>query len=211
MTALSHVEQLARRRQAGCVTLAAVAIVSGVTFLVAPPYRALVGYGLYAIPAHLLISFLPHEPYLFYVAKLYPPRLIATVGTVSCSAAIVLDYWLIGWFVNMGLVRSRLDQSRAYQIAERIFRKAPPLLIAGAALAPVPFYPVKILAIACDYPLIWFMIALAVGRWPRFYLLAVGGQKVQAPNSWLLWATLGLAVVAVLQIWRTRRNRARPE
>lgn len=202
-------EPPAWRSRAAYVTLAIVASISGVTFLMAPQYRALVRYGLYAIPAHLLISFLPHEPYLLYVAKLYPPWLIATVGTASCTAAIVLDYWLIGWFVNKGLVRSRLDQWRPYQIAERIFRKAPLLLIVGAAFAPVPFYPVKILAIACDYSLIRFAAAMAVGRWPRFYLLAVGGRKVQAPNALLLWAAVGLAAIAVVQIWRTRRGSGR--
>jgi membrane protein YqaA with SNARE-associated domain len=194
------------RNRAAHATLAVVAVVSGITFLAAPQYRALVKYGLYAIPAHLLISFLPHEPYLFYVAKLYSPQLIATVGTAACMAAIVLDYWLIGWFVNKGLVRTRLDQWRPYQIAERWFRKAPFLLIFGSALAPVPFYPVKILAISSGYSLRLFIVALVLGRWPRFYLLAVGGQKVQAPNSWLRWIALALALLAIYQIWRTRRK-----
>src|SRR6185369_7654178 len=93
VTELSPVAAPAWRGRVAYATLAIVAIVSAATFLVAPHYRALVEYGLYAIPAHLLISFLPHEPYLFYVAKLYPPQLIASVGTTACIAAIVLDYW----------------------------------------------------------------------------------------------------------------------
>jgi membrane protein YqaA with SNARE-associated domain len=197
------------RRRAALVTLALVAVVAGLGFVFATPHKALIFYGLYAIPSHLLISFLPHEPAQLYVAKLYPPLLVATVGVVSCAVAAVLDYWLIGWFMNHRLVRSRFDNWRAYLMAARIFKKAPFLLIVGAAFAPVPFYPVKILAIAADYPLSRFVMGMAIGRWPRFYLLAIGGQKVQAPNSLLLWGAVGLAVLGVFQIWRTRRARLR--
>jgi uncharacterized membrane protein YdjX (TVP38/TMEM64 family) len=199
-------EPSAKRRRAAYITIALVAAAAGTAFLVAPQHKALIGYGLYAIPSHLVISFLPHEPAQLYVAKLYPPLLVATVGVTACAAAAILDYWLIGWFMNQRLVRSRFDNWRAYQIAERIFRKAPFLLIIGSAFAPVPFYPAKILAIAADYPLSRFVLGMALGRWPRFYLLAVGGKKVQAPNSWLLWAAVSLAVLALFQIWRTRRK-----
>lgn len=196
----------AQRERLGRVTLGVVAATALVAFLIFHDSRALVGYGLYAIPAHLLISFLPNEPALLYVAKLHPPELVATVGTLGCIAAAILDFWLIGWFVNSGLVRSKLDESRIYRIAARIFSKAPFLLILGSALAPVPFYPVKILAIASDYSLARFIAAVVIGRWPRFYLLALGGRSVQAPNSWLLVAAIVLEVLTIVGIWRTRRR-----
>ena len=200
-------EPSARLRFAAYGTLTAVAIVAVLGFVFATPYRDLIGYGLYAIPAHLLISFLPHEPALLYVAKLYPSTLIATVGTISCVVAGILDYWLIGWFVSQGLIRSKLSDSRVYRIANRIFKKAPFLLIVGSALAPVPFYPVKILAIASGYPIWRFLAAVIAGRWPRFYLLAIGGREFQAPNSWLLIAAAILEVLTVIGIWQTRRKR----
>ena len=75
----------------------------------------------------------------------------------------------------------------------------------------MPFYPVKILAIADGYPLSRFVLAVLVGRWPRFYLLAIGGREFQAPNAWLLIAAVVLEVLTVLGIWRTRRkSRAAP-
>lgn len=193
------------------MTLAAVVVVAAGVYIAAPHYRWLVGYGLYAIPAHLLISFLPNEPALLYVAKLYPPPLVASVGTIACAATAVLDYWLIGWFVSRGLIRSKLDESRVFQIARKIFRKAPFLLIVGSALFPVPFYPVKILAIASRYSLALFIAAVVLGRWPRFYLLAVGGRQVQAPNSWLVGAGAALELLIVFGIWRSRRGSPAPE
>jgi membrane protein YqaA with SNARE-associated domain len=195
------------RRRAAFAALALTAAAAGFGMLFYPDAAGLVGYGLYAIPAHLLISFLAHEPALFAAANAYPAAVVATVGTFSCCIAIILDYWLIGWFVSRRLVRDQFDRSRAYGVAQRIFRKAPFLLIVGSALAPVPFYPVKILAIANDYSIIRFIAALIIGRWPRFYLLAIGGQKVNPPNRVLLYAGIGLGVLALYQIWRTRRQR----
>ncbi len=201
------IEPLPWRERVAHMTLAAILVVAAGVSIATPHYRWLVGYGLYAIPAHLLISFLPNEPALLYVAKLYPPPLVASVGTMACAAAAVLDYWLIGWFVSRGLVRSRLDESRVYQIAQKIFRKAPFLLIVGSALFPVPFYPVKILAIASGYSLALFVAAVVLGRWPRFYLLAMGGRQVQAPNSWLLGAGVVLEVLILFGMLRSRGGR----
>ena len=198
-----------RRRRAAIAALVLPGAVSAAAFVVSPENVPLIGYGLYAIPAHLLISFLSHEPALFAAANRYPAQLVATVGTLACCVAIVLDYWLIGWFVSRQLVRDKFDQSRAYLIAQKIFKKAPFLLILGSAFAPVPFYPVKILAIANDYSVVRFIVALIIGRWPRFYLLAIGGQKVNPPNRLLLYAGIGLGAVALVQIWRVRRGRRR--
>jgi membrane protein YqaA with SNARE-associated domain len=186
--------------------MALAAVVAAFAAAIAPDWRGLVLYGLYAIPAHLLISFMPHEPYLLYAAKLFDPRVVAAVGTVACLIAIAIDYWLIGWVVRHHLVAPRLEQSKSFKTAERWFRKAPFLLIAASAFFPVPFYPTKILAIAADYSIVRFMAALVIGRFPRFWLLALGGQKVQAPNSALLYAGLGLAAIAAFGVWRRWRR-----
>ncbi len=93
-----------------------------------PRYSQLAVYALYAIPAHLLISFLPHEPALWIAARLYPALLVAVVGTVATLVAIVIDYWLIGWLVNHHLVKPVVQGSRWFKFAERWFEQG-----AGAA------------------------------------------------------------------------------
>jgi membrane protein YqaA with SNARE-associated domain len=160
----------------------------------------------YAVAAHLLISVLLHEPALFYAAKIYPAVLVAVVGTLATVVAIVLDYWLIGWLVNHHLVKPVVEESRWFRFAQQWFRKAPFLLIAGSALAPVPFYPVKILAIASDYPLVRFVAALIIGRLPRFYVLAKIGGEVEAGTSTLGWITLALAAFGGWRIWAARKQ-----
>jgi membrane protein YqaA with SNARE-associated domain len=200
-----------RQRRAAAVVLTVSALaLAGLVAVLAPGYRGLVWYGLYAIPAHLLVSFLANEPMLFAAARDYHPGLVALTGTAGCIVAIVLDYALIGWFVTRRLVRTELEDSRAVRVAQRVFGKAPLLLIVVSALLPVPFYPVKILAIAGNYPLRRFIAALVLGRVPRFWFLAMVGDRLQASNSALGSFGAALALIAGWGIWRTvRRNRAR--
>ena len=195
-------------RHAAFIAAGAMLIASAITAVAWPAGRDLVGYALYAVPAHLLISVLANEPVLLATAQSYPPAAVAIAGTIGCLVAIVLDYALIGWLVNQRLIRRELDDSTWFRWSQKVFARAPFLLVLGSALLPVPFYPVKILAIASDYSVSRFSLALVLGRLPRFYLLALAGQKVQAPKSALLSATIGLGAIAIWGLWRTwRRNR----
>jgi membrane protein YqaA with SNARE-associated domain len=197
-------------RPAALVSAAVFGLFWGALVLYDPRYSQLAVYALYAIPAHLLISFLPHEPALWIAARLYPALVVASIGTAATVVAIVLDYWLIGWLVNHHLVRPVVQESRWFKFASRWFRKAPALLIAGSALAPVPFYPVKIMAIAADYPLRRFIIALVVGRLPRFYFLARVLSELdeyRAPsNRTLMIVVLALAAFSAWRIWKAHQQ-----
>jgi ribonucleoside-triphosphate reductase len=208
--ALSVQDSRLRYRTAAIASTTVTLAVAGLLAVTWPGSRGLIVYGLYAVPAHLLISVLANEPMLLAAARSYPPGLVAIAGTIGCLVAIVIDYAVIGWLVNHRLIKTEIDDSSGFRTAQRFFGRAPFLLIAGSALLPVPFYPVKILAIARDYPVSRFCLALVLGRLPRFYLLALGGQKVQAPNSALASAAVALGLMAGWGIWRTyRRNRSR--
>jgi membrane protein YqaA with SNARE-associated domain len=204
------VSRAASYRPAALVSAAVFGLFCGALVLYDPRYSQLAIYGLYAIPAHLLISFLPHEPALWIAARLYPALVVAVVGTAATVVAIVVDYWLIGWLVNHHLVKPVVQDSRWFKFASRWFRKAPALLIAGSALAPVPFYPVKIMAIAADYPLRRFILALIVGRLPRFYFLARFLAELDdyaAPNNTtLMWIVLALAAFGAWRFWKAHRE-----
>ena len=181
---------------------------AGAVWMLWPWLRPVVGYFLYAIPAHLLISFLANEPALLAAAKTAPPGVVAVAGTAGCIVAAILDYALIGWFVNKSFVKRELDDTKVFRAAQRGFARAPFLLILASALLPVPFYPAKILAIAQGYPLARFVAAVVLGRLPRFYALALIGKEVQASGGALASAGAALALIGGWGIWRTvKRNR----
>ncbi len=171
------------------------AIAALVSFYVLPQDRELVVFGLYSIPSHMLISPFPHEPALLYVAKVYPAIFVATAGIIGCLLAGVFDYCILGWLFNHRLIRPKFENTRIYTATVAFFRKAPFWMLVVAALTPVPFYPIKFLSIASNYPLWKYQAALLVGRFPRFWLLAWLGYVFQVPNSILL--ALGLLIVAL--------------
>ena len=58
-----------------------------------PDRRPLVGYFLYAIPAHLLISVLANEPALFAAAKVAPPAWVAIAFGTSVAVGLGFGLW----------------------------------------------------------------------------------------------------------------------
>ena len=66
------------------------------------------------------------------------------------------------------------------------------------------------MAIAADYPLRRFIVALVVGRLPRFYFLARVLSELDdyaAPrNSTLMWIVLALASFSAWRIWKAHQQ-----
>ena len=198
-------------RAAAIIATVAALVIGGVIAWFWPNLRSLVGYGLYAIPSHMLISVLANEPMLLAAAKTNPPLAVAIAGTAGCVVAILLDYTLIGWLMNHRLLKGEIDDSKGFARAQRFFGRAPFLFTVASAFLPMPFYPVKILAIARDYPIGRFILAIVIGKLPRFYIWALGGKKYQAPKSALMSALIAMALMASWGVWRTyRRNKNRP-
>ena len=69
----------------------------------------------------------------------------------------------------------------------------------------------KFLAIASDYPVTRFVVALVAGRLPRFYVLArvlaSVDEQVQPRNSTLMWIVLALAAFSLWRILKARKDR----
>ncbi len=150
-----------------------------------PPYRGLVKYFFYTIISHLYISVFPHEPVLLYYGKIYNSFSIAVIGGIAATLAGFIDYETINSVVKIKSVKNFYSGAKLYQKAVKFFSKAPFLMIFIAALTPVPFYPFKFLATASDYPENKYLLALFVGRTPRYFILAYTGKVINIPN-WIL-------------------------
>lgn len=180
-----------------------------------PEGSLLASYGIYAVPSHFLISVLPNEPALLFVAKYYPAWAVAVTGTAGCMLAGVLDYWLLAKLVNHPRIRPKLDSGRFFRWSLRVFRKAPFVMLVAAAVLPVPFYPFKFLAIAGGYPLGKYETALLVGRFPRFYALAWFGYVARIPDEALLiiaavFIAMPLARPLLSKIWPGQKREPEP-
>jgi membrane protein YqaA with SNARE-associated domain len=85
------------------------------------------------------------------------------------------------------------------------FSAAPFLVLVVSGVLPLPFFPFKALAFAQRYPLGRYLGAVALGRFPRYALLAGLGVLVRVP-VWVLIALFAvLSLPSVSLLWKRRR------
>lgn len=183
------------------------AIACGVVILVAfPEASGLYLLGLYSVPTNSMIP-LPHEPGVLYFAKYYHPAWVALAGTLGTGVAAFADYDLIGRAMNHPRI-SKVKDAEAYQWAVRWLMARPFWTVVLFALTPLPVYVVRVLAPATGYPFGRYALAMMIGRYPRFLVLAYFGYVVPIP-TWAL-ILLFVAMIALVAIPALKR-RARPE
>lgn len=184
---------------------------SALFFVWLPSYRGLLWLTLYTIPSHMFISPLPHEPVLLYFAKVHGATLCTEASTVGCLLAGMWDYWLFVPLMHHPRVRAKYADVGLYRRSVRWFRKSPfwALVVLGAT--PLPFYPIKFLSITDHYPMRKYLLALFVGRAPRYWVIAYLGYTLRLPNWSLALLALAIFIVTVIQTHREEKRKAREQ
>ncbi|UCG50732.1 MAG: VTT domain-containing protein [Candidatus Latescibacterota bacterium] len=159
-----------------------------------PGTRGILWLALYSIPAHMFISPFSHEAVLLYYAKFTAAHWCAIASLIGCLIAGLWDYWLFIPLIHHPRVRSKYARTGLYKKSVRLFRKWPFWALVIFGLTPIPFYPIKFLAIADHYPMRRYLLALIVGRTPRFYVLAFLGYVFKLPN----WSLVVLALIILI-------------
>ncbi|MGH8699178.1 MAG: VTT domain-containing protein, partial [Burkholderiales bacterium] len=101
-----------------------------------------------------------------------------------------------------------LRERRAVRWSVALFRRAPFWATALIIFSPLPDTAVRLLAPLGSYPIDRFVLATAVGRFPRLLLIAGVGAIVTVP-AWLLLA-VGGALLAGALARRLALRRRRP-
>ena len=175
-----------------------------------PGERRLIWFSLYSCPAQMLISPFPHEPALFHVAKFYTPGAVALSATIGCFVAGLFDYLLLAPFLRSRWARRKVREASGVKGAIGLFYKSPFWMLVAAACTPLPFYPFKFLAILSGYPMHRYLLALMLGRVPKFYTLAWLGYLIMPPD-WLLLTLAGVGVVFFLvKVFARKKQRLAP-
>ena len=170
----------------------------------APGYKNLVWLYIYSIPSHVYISFLPHEPVLLYIGKMYNIVLVVIAAGLGTLVAGFIDYETLGLALKHRTIKNLYHNRAFYRKAVEWFYKAPFMVIFIAALTPIPYYPIKLLSIASEYPEGKYLCALSAGRIPRYFLLTYAGTALNIPN----WILLVLFIAMLLLAFAQRGARA---
>lgn len=167
----------------------------------------LAGFFLIAVLVHGPLSpLLPtaFEATLLYYARLYPAWLLALVGTVGASVAEAVNYRLVDWAAELPRLAT-LRTAKTVHWSVAAFLRAPFWTTALVIFSPIPDSAVRILAPLGKYPLAKFLSAVALGRFPRLWLIAAFGWLVNVP----VWLLLGSsAALVALAVSRTSTGRA---
>lgn len=161
----------------------------------------------YSIPANTAISVFPHEPIVVYYGKFYNIFFIALISCLSTLVAAYIDHVVFTPLLNHPRF-SGYKKNSVYKKAIFYFDKFPFWTIVIAGFSPIPFWPIKMLAFSKEYPLIKYISAVLVGRFPRYYLLATIGNVMKVPN-WILWTFFLVFFIGAIFDWlKTRKEKS---
>ncbi len=161
----------------------------------------LAGYGWYLLPGTLL----PQEAGIIYAGTIYHPGFVVVVFSLATVTASLIDYFSVKKVLELRRF-APLKRTSFYQAAVRCFYWRPWWAIVVFAFTPRPFFPIRVLALSSNYPLLQYVSANVVGRVPRYYLLAIAGAWLTIPLMYLLLMGLVLALIPSLGMLWTRRR-----
>lgn len=155
--------------------------------------------------------FLPvaFEPVLMVFARVYPAVLVAAIGTAGAVAVEYVNYRLYD-----AALRSRLMAGmRGSGLVRRLviwFGRQPFFTVFMAALTPIPFWVARIAGVLDGYSVRRFLVATAMGRFPRFLFYAALGTVLPLTSAQVLAAGAAATVILGAAIALRRQGGREP-
>lgn len=139
---------------------------------------------------------LPPGPPTLMAAKANPAWLLAVLGSMAAALAAVIDYFLVRRVFRAKALLP-VQQHRLFKQAVRWAEVAPFLTVLVFAAVPLPFMIPRVLVPLSGYPLRRYALAVALGRFPRVFVVAAFGRVVDVP-TWLIEALFAGAIVLAI-------------
>lgn len=140
------------------------------------------------------------EPLLMEAARYQTLWAVALTALGVAVYSEFINWHIYAWVLSWDRFAS-LQQRTWVQRAVRGFARWRFGTVVVFAFTPLPFWVVRCVAILEGYSLRRFLLALAVGRLPRYTLYAWAGAALQIPTVWLLAVALGTAVLVIAWRW----------
>ncbi len=169
----------------------------GYLFLEGSRYSQLLGFFGYMSVACTIIP-LPTPPYVIALGKVFDPVLVALAGSVGNCIAAFVEYRLLLWIFSKTELQSRLETSRIFQRFSYYFRRMAFVCLIFTGFTPIPFEPFRFAAILAGYNLTLYLLAVLLGRFPRYYLMALLGDRFQIPTHYLIILLILLITIPVV-------------
>ena len=179
-------------------------VVGAVLAVALPAAIPLVWLTVLGIPANSPLSPIAptaFEPLIIEAAKFASPMAVSFTALGVYMYTEYVNWYLYAWVLR-GERASWLRRQRWVEWSVQYFARAPFVSVVVFAFTPLPFWAARGLAVLRDYPLRRFMLATAVGRWPRFLLYAWLGSKLHIPTLALVAVIVGGAAMVLAGRWK---------
>jgi len=185
------------------ILLASFGLATLLVFMLFPGQRGLACLFWASIIANTIIPITLHEPALIYYGGIYSPLLVATIATLAVIFIEYANYLALIPLLETEKVKI-IRKSRTSQYTENWFRKASFLSIFGSCFLPIPFFPFRILSVTTKYSMSMYLLAILIGRMPRYFIIAKGGTMLNLPG----WTCIAIMVAFPLLILARKLNEA---
>lgn len=139
------------------------------------------------------------EPLMMEAAKYHGPLLVTVVAETVYLYMEYINWYVYAWVLNWDKL-THLRDKRWVRWGVKRFARAPFATVLFFAITPIPFWIVRCLGILHQYSLTRYMVATAVGRFPRLFVYAWVGSAIHIPTTILVGVALGTGVLVVA--WR---------
>ena len=177
--------------------------VFGFLYLMGSRYSKLGGYFVYMSIACTLVP-LPTPPYVIGMGKAFHPGIVALVGAIGNCLAAFVEYHCITWVFSKTELQDKLVGNQVFQKFARFFHRTAFACLVFTGFSAVPFEPFRLAAIFIRYPMLKYLLSVIIGRFPRYYLVAMIGDNYQISDSYLIILSAVFIVIPVISHYTGR-------
>ena len=160
----------------------------------------------YAFASTVALAVVPHEPVVLWYGAHYGIWSTALVATAGTAVAAWVDHRAFVPLIRRVAHTPFFAEGTVGWLRAR-FARAPFAVLAVSGVMPLPAFPFKAMAFAEHYPLGRYVAAVAVGRFPRYLLLAWLGVVITIPTWALIVLFAAMFLPSLRLAWKRRSGR----
>ncbi|MBM3237931.1 VTT domain-containing protein [Candidatus Poribacteria bacterium] len=174
-----------------------------------PDARLMIAFFIYIATLNSGLIPFPTMTTVIFLGKNYSPFLVAAVGTSGSAVSSIIIYYMVTKVSKKEWLK-KIENSSIIGSWKALTCKSPFLSLVVSNALPLPIEPSRFIAVFNRYSITRYVIAISLGRFVRYFLLAVLGETFQISNGVLIVLTVMLiAAPLVVQKFGSRIKKRR--
>jgi len=142
---------------------------------------------------------LPTPQIIMYYGGRFNPILVAVISAIGTCMAGLIDYTVMTYVLEFKKI-AKLKETNTYKYCAWLYNKIAFISLVISGFIPIPFEPFRCLAGATRYSRGKYVLALFIGRVPRYYLLAKLQGYLHIPRSILIGSILLISIIILIRV-----------